>query len=44
MQEKNLQSIKNEDRLKKCPDCGSKNIEYDHGELYCKKCGFVIEE
>jgi len=44
MQEKNLQSLKNEDRLRKCPECGSKNIDYVKGELYCKKCGFVIEE
>ena len=44
MHERTFQSIKNEDKTRKCPDCGSKNLDYEHGELYCKKCGFVIEE
>lgn len=43
MQEKTFQNIKNEDRIKKCPDCGSKDLDYKNEELYCKKCGFVIE-
>jgi|TARA_B100001971_G_C17789811_1_gene333947 transcription initiation factor TFIIIB Brf1 subunit/transcription initiation factor TFIIB len=28
---------------KKCPECGSKELEREKGELYCKKCGFVID-
>lgn len=29
-----------------CPDCGSSNLSHDYtkAELYCKKCGIVIEE
>lgn len=41
--QKSMQSLKNEDRERKCPECGSKNLEYDKGELICKKCGLVIE-
>ncbi len=33
-------------RIRKCPDCGSKNIVTDpkHAELYCAECGTVIAE
>jgi len=41
--EKSLDSISHEDDAKKCPECGSKELEYEGGELYCKKCGLVIE-
>ena len=40
--EKSLQGLKGED-TQKCPECGSKDIIREKGELYCKKCGFVIE-
>jgi len=32
--------------IKKCPECGSKNIVTDtkHAELYCADCGVVISE
>lgn len=32
--------------VKKCPECGSKNLIYDEqkGELVCGSCGLVIEE
>lgn len=32
-----------EDPRKKCPDCGSTEIEHDSGEYYCRKCGYVID-
>lgn len=32
-----------EDPRKKCPDCGSTDIEHDNGEYFCKKCGYVID-
>jgi transcription initiation factor TFIIB len=34
------------DRIRKCPECGSKNIITDsrHAELYCADCGIVITE
>jgi transcription initiation factor TFIIB len=33
-------------RVRKCPECGSKNIITDskHAELYCADCGVVIDE
>lgn len=41
-EERSLQRIKGED-TRKCPECGSKDLVREQGELYCKKCGFVIE-
>lgn len=37
--------IKSE-RIKKCPECGSKSLIRDYGkaELYCAGCGLVIME
>ena len=34
------------ERIRKCPECGSKNIitDYKHAELYCADCGVVIAE
>jgi transcription initiation factor TFIIIB Brf1 subunit/transcription initiation factor TFIIB len=31
-------------KMKKCPDCGSKNIAWKNVELMCNKCGFILEE
>jgi transcription initiation factor TFIIB len=35
-----------DNRIRKCPECGSKNIITDpkHAELYCADCGMVIAE
>jgi transcription initiation factor TFIIB len=35
-----------EERIRTCPECGSKNIIADpkHAELYCADCGLVIAE
>jgi len=38
-----LQMIANEENIHVCPECGCEDIAYEHGERYCKKCGFVIE-
>ncbi|MGB9748971.1 MAG: TFIIB-type zinc ribbon-containing protein [Candidatus Woesearchaeota archaeon] len=27
-----------------CPECGSKNLAREKGEIYCKDCGYVLEE
>jgi transcription initiation factor TFIIB len=34
------------ERIRKCPECGSKNIITDpkHAELYCADCGVVLAE
>ena len=40
--EKSLQGIEAEG-VKKCPECGSEEIIRESNELYCKKCGFVID-
>ena len=41
--QKSLQGLKGEDVVK-CPECGSKDLVKDKGEIFCKKCGYVIEE
>jgi len=28
---------------RKCPDCGSLEIDTDGEEMFCKKCGLVLE-
>ena len=40
--QKSLGGVRNEDKPK-CPECGSKKVEYEHGEFICQKCGLVIE-
>lgn len=40
---KSMQSVRMEDRVRKCPECGSDKLEYEKEELVCKKCGLVIE-
>lgn len=40
--EKSLQRVRGEE-LRKCPDCGSKDLIREQGEVYCKKCGLVVE-
>ena len=41
--QRSLETIKREDLNRQCPDCGSKDIEYDNEEFYCKKCGLVLD-
>jgi len=40
--QKSLQSIKAEESIV-CPDCGSSDIVKENNELYCKKCGLVLD-
>ena len=40
---KSLQAMKGED-TQVCPDCGSKDVTKEKGEIYCNKCGFVISD
>ena len=40
---KDLDAVKKEDPVKKCPDCGNTDIGYKGGERFCKKCGLVID-
>ena len=42
--QKSMQALKREDKARKCPECGSKDLGFDNDEMYCKKCGLVIEE
>ncbi len=42
--QKSMGAIKREDKVRKCPECGSDKIEFDKDEMYCKKCGLVIDE
>ena len=41
--EKSLGGLKLEEKQKICPDCGSEDITQEVGELYCKKCGLVLD-
>lgn len=41
--EKPLQGLEHEEKIKKCPDCGSKDLGYKDEERYCKKCGLVFD-
>ena len=41
--QKTMQSLKHEEIIRKCTDCGSEDVVYEKGELYCKKCGLVLE-
>ena len=29
--------------MKKCPECGSTEVEKHDSEIYCKKCGLVLD-
>jgi len=40
---KSLESLKYEDKVRLCPDCGSKELGFDKGENFCKKCGLVLD-
>ena len=40
--QKSLQGLKGEE-TRKCPECNSTDLVRKDDELYCKKCGFVIE-
>ena len=40
---RSLETIKREDLVRQCSDCGSKDIEYANEEFYCKKCGLVLD-
>jgi len=43
MGDKSLESLKHEEKVSVCPDCGSEEIDFDKGETFCKKCGLVID-
>jgi len=40
--QKSVQGIESEAE-KKCPECGSKDLVKRDSEIYCKKCGYVID-
>ena len=42
--QRSIQAVRREDKTRKCPECGSKDFGFDNEEMYCKKCGLVIEE
>jgi DNA-directed RNA polymerase subunit RPC12/RpoP len=39
--QKSLQGVRAEDDFK-CPECGNEELVKENGEIYCKKCGFVL--
>jgi len=40
--QKSMQSIEGEESII-CPDCGSTDIIKEDNELYCRKCGLVLD-
>lgn len=40
--EMTMQRLRNEDKNKKCPECGGELV-FEGGEVVCKKCGLVAE-
>ena len=40
---RSLETVKREDLIRVCSDCGSKDIDYENEEFYCKKCGLVLD-
>ena len=40
---RSLETVKREDLVRVCSECGSKDIEYANEEFYCKKCGLVLD-
>ena len=42
-QAKAMEDIEHEELVRKCPDCGSKDIRHDNGEYFCGKCGMVLD-
>lgn len=38
-----MEDVQHEELARKCPECGSIEIEHDNGEYYCGKCGMVLE-
>lgn len=43
-QQRSFDEVVNEEKQKKCPECGSEEVVYEKGEVYCKKCGFVLSD
>lgn len=41
--QKSLGSLEGEQKIRKCPECGSTDIERRGDEFYCKKCGLVLD-
>ena len=40
---KSLESLKHEEKVRLCPDCGNEDLGFDKGESFCKKCGLVLD-
>ncbi len=41
--DKSLESLKHEEKVTVCPDCGCTELDFDKGETFCKKCGLVLD-
>jgi len=38
-----MEEIK-EEKLEKCPECGSEDLDINREESFCRKCGLVFED
>ncbi len=41
--QKSMEGVKHEDVDRKCPECGCKEFEFRGEEMFCKKCGLVMD-
>jgi hypothetical protein len=41
-EELSFQEIATEEKIEKCPECGSKKFGRRNDEIYCLKCGLVF--
>jgi len=41
--EKSMEGVQHEEFKRKCPECGSTDIDHANEEYYCTKCGMVLE-
>jgi len=41
--QRSMDKLKQEEKIKKCPDCGSEDLGFSEGERFCKKCGLVLD-
>lgn len=41
--QKSVQGLEQEEEVRQCPECGSKKIAKRGDEIYCERCGLVIE-
>ncbi len=42
--QRSMQKLSSEAIKRKCPECKSTDVAFERGELFCKKCGYVLSD